>query len=247
MPARFELIGKHAATITAIDILCLKMGQTDVQPAVCLSIKVALPNSKLSMLDPTLQRFLYEKDGPASPNTNTLAGIEPVSDLPDLTAAAKAIGAMGWEYEQTGCKLKIYSGATGHANLTLKDGTVRKLKLDPQQGGTVDHVFQFYTADVDAETIGELGVLKSLERDIELTAPEIISQQTTIEEAGDEVQTPERALQKELEKDQVEGGEQPTNEHNPNPAWPFPTSGHDPAKDVKVTTKRSRKAGAPAN
>lgn len=123
MPARLELIGKHVATITAIDILCLKLGQTDVAPAVCLSLKVALPNTKLNMLDPNLQRFLYEKDGPASPNTNTLAGIEPVSDLPDLTAAAKAIGAIGWEYEQTGCKLKIYSGATGHANVALKDGT----------------------------------------------------------------------------------------------------------------------------
>src|SRR5690349_5300090 len=117
MPARFELISKHAAIITAIDILCLKLGQTDVAPAVCLSLKVALPNTKLNMLDPSLQRFLYEKDGPQSPNTNTLNGIEPVSDLPDLTAAAKAIGAFTWEYEQTGCKLKIYSGATGHGNI----------------------------------------------------------------------------------------------------------------------------------
>jgi hypothetical protein len=201
MPSRFELIGKHAATITAIEILSLKMGQTDVQPAVCLSLKVSLPNTKLNMLDGTLQRFLYEKDGPASPNSNTLAGIEPVSDLPDLTAAAKALGSIGWDYEQTGCKLKIYSGATGHANLTLKDGTVRKMKIDPQQGGTVDHYFQFYTADVDAETIGELGILKSLERDIEVTAPEIVSAQkdllasekTDTEKKGGK-QTPAQAL-----------------------------------------------------
>lgn len=193
MPARFELIGKTNATITAIEILSLKMGQTDVQPAVCLSLKVPLPNTKLAMLDASLQRFLYEKDGPQSPNSNTLAGIEPVSDLPDLTAAAKAIGAIPWDYEQTGCKLKIYNGASGHADITLKDGTVRKVKIDPQQGGTVDHYLQFYTSDVDAETIGELGILKSLERDVELTAPEIISQQKSLDEE-EEPLTPTKAL-----------------------------------------------------
>lgn len=244
MPARFELIGKTAATITAIDILCLKLGQTDVQPAVCLSIKVALPNTKLAMLDPTLQRFLYEKDGPASPNTNTLAGIEPVSDLPDLTAAAKALGAIGWEYEQTGCKLKIYSGASGHANLTLKDGTVRKMKLDPAQGGTVEHNFQFYTAaGVDAEMIGELGIMKSLERDIELTAPEIISQQKTLIQ---EPETPEEALA----RTQGNGGalagdgEVVVPGKGPDVVWPFPTSGHDNANATTVTVKPSRRPAA---
>lgn len=56
----------------------------------------------------------------------------------------------------------------------------------------MDHFFQFYTADVDEETIGALGVLKSLERDIELTAPEVISAQKDLIEK----ETPEQALAK---------------------------------------------------
>jgi hypothetical protein len=68
----------------------------------------------------------------------------------------------------------------------LKGGTVRKVKLDNKEGGTVDTFWQFYSAEnVDDEVIGHLGVLKSLERDVELVAPEIISAQKTIDEAGD--------------------------------------------------------------
>jgi hypothetical protein len=165
------------------------MSQTDVKPAVCLTLKTPLPNAKLNMLDASLRAFLYENTGKS---TGSLVGIDAVSDLPNLTAAAIALGALDWEYEQTGCKLVIYTGATGHADIKLKDGTVRKIKVDCKEGGTVDHYWQFYTADVDEETIGALGVLKSLERDIELTAPEIISQQQQLPE-GEQL-TPEKAL-----------------------------------------------------
>ena len=193
MPARFELIPKHKAVIQDIDIQSMKLGQKDVQPAVCITFKVPLANAKLAMLSPTLQAFLYENNVGKSNTTATLEGVEVVSDVPNLTEAATALGDLSWEYEQTGCRLLIYSGATGHGNINLKDGTVRKLKLCPREGGTVDHYFQFYTADVDAETIGELGVLKSLEREVELTAPEIISQQQRLDV---EQETPESALAK---------------------------------------------------
>lgn len=200
MTKRFELIGKSKATIKDIDIQSLKMGQTDVRPAVCITVEVPLPNSKLAMLNPTLQPFLYENNVGKSNTTATLDGVEVVSDTPNLTEAAQALGALSWDYEQTGCTLVIYSGATGHGNITLRDGTVRKMKIDPKEGGTVDHTFQFYSADVDAEVIGELAILKSLERDIELTAPEIISQQQQLGEDEDEDkrQTPAQALAAQL-------------------------------------------------
>lgn len=198
---RIELIGKTKATIQAIEILSLKMGQTDVKPAVCISLKVPLPNSALAMLDPTLRDFLYEASPGKKQTTGTLEGVEVVSDKPNLTLAATALGALNWEYEQTGCSLLIYNGATGHGNIKLTDGTVRKVKVDPKEGGTVDHYLQFYTAEVDAETIGDLGVLKSLERDVELSAPEIVSQQKTL----DEQETPEQALAK-----TVKGGKKQT-------------------------------------
>ncbi len=203
MPQRLELIGKTKATITAIEILSLKMGQTDVQPAVCLTLNVRLPNSKLAMLDATLRDFLYTDNSDKPKTQQQLEGVEVVSDRPNLTPAAEAIGALHWEYEQSGCKLKVYSGVTGQGNISLKDGTLRKVKLDPKEGGTVELTFQFHTADVDAETIGDLGVLKSLERDVELTAPEVISAQSKIDvepDAEGEELTPEKAFKQAVEE-----------------------------------------------
>lgn len=231
MTNRLELIGKHKATIVAIEILSLKMGQVDVQPAVCLSLKVSLPNGKLSMLDATLRDFLYENNTPAA--QAVLDGVDVVSDKPNLTPAAMALGALHWEYKQTGCTLIIYSGVSGHGDIRLKDGEVRKLKLDAKEGGTVDHYFQFYTADVDAETIGELGILKSLERDIEMTAPEIISQQQSVEEE----ETPEDALAATVA---AEGNEASKDAGG----WPFPTGTGTDASDVEVSNKRPRAAAA---
>jgi hypothetical protein len=169
---RFELIGKTKSTVEAINILSEKLGQKDVKPAVCVSFKTSLPNSSLNMLGPTVLPFLYENTGK---NTGQLEGIQVVSNLPNLTPAAAMLGALDWDYEQTGCKLTIYQGASGHADIKLKDGEVRKIKTVQNEGGTVDWFWQFYTADVDEDTLGALGVLKSLERDLEVTAPEMIS------------------------------------------------------------------------
>jgi hypothetical protein len=236
MPQRLELIGKTKATLQAIDILSLKMGQTDVQPAVCLSLKVSLPNSRLAMLSPTLRDFLYENDTGKTNAQSALDGIEVVSDKPNLTAEASALGALHWEYEQTGCTLRIYNGVSGHGDIKLADGTVRKLKIDPKEGGTVDHYFQFYTADVDAETIGELGILKSLERDIELTAPEIISQQADIEDEQEGKRTPEGALAGALGAGKDDEREDTSN----------PLPGQEVGAGVTVTHKKSRRAAAEA-
>jgi hypothetical protein len=196
---RFELIGKHKSTITSIDILSLKMGQTDVKPAVCVSFKTPMPNKEvLPMFSPKLLDFMYENSGR---NTDTIDGVAPVSDKPNLTAEAIALGPLDWDYEQTGCKLVVYEG---NSKRTLAGGTVRKVKLAGNEGGTVDTFWQFYSAEnVDDEVIGHLGVLKSLERDVELVAPEIISAQKTIDEAGDAgtTVTPIEALKQASGKD----------------------------------------------
>jgi hypothetical protein len=177
MTKRFELIGKHKSTITSIDILSLKMGQVDVKPAVCVSFLTSMPNKDvLPMFSPKLLAFLYEKTGKGTGDL-----IAPVSDVPNLTAEAQALGSLSWEYEQTGCNLVVYEG---NSKRTLRGGTVRKVKVDPKEGGTVDLSWQFYTSDnVDDEVIGHLGILKSLERDVELTLPEVIKQQRPLEEA----------------------------------------------------------------
>lgn len=201
---RLEFTGKTKATIADIDIQSLKMGQTDVVPAVCLHLKMTLANSTLSMLDKHLLNFLFQRNTNAA-TQQALEGIPTVSDLPELTEPAIAIGAINWAGEQTGSTLVIYQGVTGDQDIKLNDCTVRKVKIDPKEGGAVEWDMQVYTSDVDQETIGALGVLKSLTRDIELTPAQPVSerQQDITEDPAPTGKkkklSPEEALQKAVE------------------------------------------------
>lgn len=199
---RIEITGKAKATIAAIDIQSLKMGQTDVVPAVCLHLKLTMANSSLVMLSKHLLHFLFQRNTMAA-TQQSLEGVPVLSDLPELTDDAIAIGAINWAGEQTGSKLVIYQGVTGDQNITLNDCTVRKVKIDPKEGGAVEWDLQVYTSDVDEHTIGALGVLKSLTRDIEIIAAQPVSErQQTIDDVGSGKKkklSPEEALQKAVE------------------------------------------------
>jgi hypothetical protein len=189
---RIEFTGKTKATIVDVDIQSLKMGQTDVKPAVSLHLRFTLANSTLKMLDKNLLPFLFEKSS-GKIEQKTLDGIAVVSELPQLTDLAIALGALNWDGEQTGCTLMIYQGVTGDQDIRLQDCTVRKIKIEPNEGGSVEWHMQVYTSDVDQEIIGALGVLKSLERDVELTPPSAASEkQRSIDDGA--TLTPEKAL-----------------------------------------------------
>lgn len=90
---RVEFLGKTKATISDIDIQSLKRGQTDVEPAVCLHLKVTQSNHALKMLDKNLLGFLYQK-GQSNATQQTLDGVPVVSDHPSLSAIAVALGAL---------------------------------------------------------------------------------------------------------------------------------------------------------
>lgn len=192
---RIEFVPKVKATITDIDIQSLKRGQTDVEPAVCLHLKITQANHTLAMLGKNLLPFLYQK-GMDHATQQVLEGVPVVSDYPSLSPEAVALGALSWDGEQTGATLKIYQGVTGDQDITLNDCTVRKVKIDPKEGGAVDYHLQVWTSDVDQETIGALGVLKSLDRDVELVAAEVAQQRTIDDGAGDKQLTPAKALEK---------------------------------------------------
>lgn len=172
---RIEFIGKKKATLEDVDVQSLKVGQTDIKPAVCLHVKVPLPNSCLAMFDANALAFLYQKEGPNGAKQKTLDGIQVVSEFSQLTDAAVALGALNWDGEQTGCTLHIHLGIDDRPKIVLRDGTTNKYKTVCHQGGTVDVYLRFYTTDVDAEVLGELGVLKNHDLDIELTVPDAIS------------------------------------------------------------------------
>lgn len=187
-----EFIGKHKATVEAVTVLAEKVGQKNIKPAVDLKFKVTVPNAKLHELDPTLYGFCFHNSGR---NSGTLEGIQVVSGEPNLTPAFVKMGAqLGWQYEQTGCTLKVYQGPGAKPKLTLKDCTVKKLTIDGHEGGSTDWFFHVYSADVDEDVMGQLGVLKALDRDIELEAPDLVSAQKDLTEEDDD--NPEAAMQR---------------------------------------------------
>jgi hypothetical protein len=190
---KFELVGKKNAKLVNVDVQAQKLGQKDLRPALLLRFKLTQANDILAMFAPTLRPFLFEKNS-AAQTQGTLDGVPVVSDLPQLTEPAKRMGVLSWDIEQGGSKLVMYRGATGRSDITLKDGTVSKFKIEPLEGGTVDVTFDFYVADLDAETMGDIAVLHQHELDIELIAPEVMQQGDVIEEDDGPAYTPEQAL-----------------------------------------------------
>lgn len=191
---RLDFIGKTVAKIVNVNVLALKVGQTELKPAITLRIKVTAANDILNKLDGTLRKFLFEKGNNAA-TQGTLDGVPPVSDLPQLTQPAKMIGDFGWADSQTGCKLTVHQAVS---KIVLKDGTVDKLKICPQDGGSVDLLFDFYAADLDAETMGDLAVLHQHEVDIELELPAPLQKPIKDEKPKGPKQTPAQALAAQL-------------------------------------------------
>lgn len=187
----FELIGKTPATFDAIVALAEKLGQKKTKPALDIKLKASLPNSKLRELDETLYDFCYFNSGK---NTGQLEGISVVSGEPNLRPALVRMGGgFAWEYEQTGCTLKVFVGPGGKPKIVLKDCTVKKIAVQCHEGGTTDWVFHVYSAAVDEDIVGQLGVLKACDRDIELEAPDLLTKQRDLADE-EEPLSPEAAL-----------------------------------------------------
>lgn len=204
----FELVGKYRAKLVEVNVQSLKLGQTELKPAISLRFKVTLPNTALNMLSLTLREFLYERGSSGAAMQGTLEGVAPVTDMPALTPAAVKLGSFGWKDEQSACKLIVYRGVTGDHDIRLRDGTRTIQKIDPKEGGTVDVTFDYDATDLDAETMGDLAVLKNHEPDIELIAPEILQRQPDLneDEGEEDPLTPEKAMAGALQQ-QHEGKE----------------------------------------
>ncbi|HEY8357015.1 MAG TPA: hypothetical protein VIL30_06095 [Ramlibacter sp.] len=192
MAKKFSLIGKTKVKLTNITPLAVKKGQKDLTPAVAIRVKYRAPSTALDMFDPALRGFLFEKNGNPQKQT-TLEGVPAVSQL---SQAGVSLGAFNWGYEQTGCVFTIHRGATGDMNVKLSDATVKKVKFTPHEGDAVDIEFTVHAADIDAEIMGDVGILKQHEVECELELPEPPQKQlaTGADEPQGQQMTPLTAL-----------------------------------------------------
>lgn len=199
---KLELMQKTRATITAIEPLREKRGQTDSVAAVGLSVLVPMQRETIAMVSPKLHDFLWQVV--KNPKEPPLVEGEKVYEL---TEEAKAIGNFGYGTELTGYRILIYWGAGINPLVRLQDGKVSKVKVSPEDTKW-DLEFRFYSAkDIDEEVLGHLGVLKSVDVEIEIIPPKMADNQPSLLDQkraakGGGKQTPQGALAAQLGMDE---------------------------------------------
>ena len=98
---------------TDMAVLSQKNRPVDSNPGVVLSFMADRPNTALTELSPSLRTKMYCKSAAAVDTQKDLDGVEPISDLPNLTDDGQHMGEFAWKYKQTGCTLTYDYGAGG--------------------------------------------------------------------------------------------------------------------------------------
>jgi hypothetical protein len=160
--------------------LSLKLGQKEIKRSIAVRFETKLLNEALDQLSPGLRAMLFQKTS-TDPNSQkakqqNVPGTDTISDS-SLTTIAQKMVEFHWNEEQTGCKLLIDLG-TGHpkSNIVLDSGTVKKIKVRPEEGGGVRLWFTFHadpTESMDATLLGKLHDLKDRDVYIQLAGPEV--------------------------------------------------------------------------
>lgn len=212
---------------TDLEVLSQKNRPPDSNPGVVLSFMAERPNNALTELDGNLRRMLYSKNANADTTPQKgLEGVEPISDLPNLTPIGERMGRFHWAYKQTGCTLTYDYGAGGSSNIVLRDVTVEALSVTPKEGGTTTWQWKCEVADVDVQIFGKLATFKNREVSLMLAGPDIEQRELT----EDDVFTnrPQRT-------DGDAGGPD---------GWPFPNNA--PQDDVKAKGRGKAKTAEQA-
>ncbi|HET8744628.1 MAG TPA: hypothetical protein VFM98_03415 [Ramlibacter sp.] len=175
----FELDTPTNAKITDVLVLAEKDRAPDTDPGVGLDVQITTSNHVLTHFDGALRGALYCKNANSSAEQRqgSLEGVDPVSDLPNLTSIGQKLGQFGWDLELTGYTLTVDRGLGGkNSNIELSDCKLSGFKVQPKEGGSVVLKFRVESPNISEKLHGQLAVLKTTERPITLTAPEVQQQ-----------------------------------------------------------------------
>jgi hypothetical protein len=169
----FELDTMTKTKITDVVVLSSNNRQPGDNPGAGLKFSMSASNDALSMFDGFLKSMLYSKSAASSTSKKQkdLDGVEPVTDMPNLTALGMKLGALHWSEDATGYELTIDHGMGGASNVVLAACSISKFKIKPNEGGTVDIDWLVESKDVPEAVFGKLATLKNIEVQITLTAP----------------------------------------------------------------------------
>jgi hypothetical protein len=138
-----------------------------------LHLEITVSNHVLSTLDGALKGMLYTRNEAAAPKvtkgkdnvTGTLEGVEPVSDLPNLSSIGSHVKSLKWAAEVTGC-LSVLRFAT--TELELDDSTCGPFKIKPKDGGSCIISFPLEAPNASEKVFAKLAKYKSREIDLKV-------------------------------------------------------------------------------
>jgi hypothetical protein len=162
-----------------VTVLSQKNRPAGANPGVRLNVQADLPNYILSEFDGALRTALFTKSAAAETakdKRQTLPGVEPISDLPNLTSIARHIRKVAWSEKLSGYDVEIDHGIGGKSNLKLGDAALENFRFAAKEGGTVAAWWSIEVVDVPKLTMGELTMLKSREVPMKLLEPEVVQQ-----------------------------------------------------------------------
>jgi hypothetical protein len=168
----FELTALTKAKLVDIDVLSKKNRPDNEDPGVQIKVEMQLPNAVLIEVDGRLRAMLFEPSKEA-PRQAGLDGVEPVSDMPDLTEIGNKVGWLKWGGDYTGYTVEIDFGLGGKRNLVLGDATMDRIRFAPKLGGTVLTKCVLESRDYPDGTFDRLAKLKSKEIQMRLRGPKV--------------------------------------------------------------------------
>jgi hypothetical protein len=186
----FEIEEFTKARLEDIEVLSQKNRQPDEAPGVKLHLEMTVPNHVLSTLDGHLKGMLYTRNEAAAPKvmkgkdnqTGTLEGVEPVSDLPNLSGIGSHIKSLKWAVEVTGCAAAIRFATT---ELGLDDATCGPFTIKPKEGGSCVLKFPLEAPNASEKVFAKLAKYKSREIELKVKQHAPADQQRTLEDTKD--------------------------------------------------------------
>jgi hypothetical protein len=164
------------------------------KPAASASFKLNMEATALDMLHPALRPAFYYKQGRDAPTD--LAN--EAHDAPNLRLPKLKL-PLQWAVRWAGYQVRFHIGTSERAHVVLTDCQLDKIKLAPQEGGTV--IVEFTAIfHPDEKTAGKLHMMNGQQFDVSLTAPDGVTEvQPKTNEAEAPGATPaETAAQQEL-------------------------------------------------
>ena len=158
--------------------------------AVDLKLVCTMNNDALNMFDPELLSFLF-KAKPAEEH-DLVDAVDDEERLTDIRFHALP-KTLAWDYKGAGYRLVIESGITGDRDIILINVGLKKFKITPSQGGSVEIEFTA-SANPNGDEVALLYELQQEYVDVTLEPPSAERQaQMMIDDARDEDEDDEAA------------------------------------------------------